>query len=239
MTPRMRHSLFIVVVLAVLGVALACLWKTGLYQHVSLTDLKEAQTAFAAHHAAQPVMTTLLYFACFTLLTACCLPGAAVLMLVAGASFGLVWGSAVAVMASAVGATLTLLASRHLLRSRIEARYGNMLATVNEGLADGGALYLLSMRLLPVIPFVPLNLLCGLTRLPLPMFFVTSLIGMLPATAVYVNAGVQLGTVGSLGDLLTPNLFGALVLLGLLPLATRAVLTSRGNKLQKKRAKKI
>ena len=232
----MRYALLI---LMVLGVALACLWHTGLYQHASLAELKDAQMTFAARHAAQPVQTTLIYFACFTLLTACCLPGAAVLMLIAGASFGLVWGSAVAVMASAVGATLTLLASRHLLRSRVETRYGGMLATVNQGLADGGALYLLSLRLLPVIPFVPLNLLCGLTRLPLPTFFMTSVIGMLPATAVYVNAGVQLGTVGSLGDMLTPSLFGALLLLGLLPLATRALLALRGDTRLKKPAKKI
>ena len=220
MTSRARNFLFIAVLLCFV---LVILWQTGFHQHMSLPELKSAQAAFAKQYAAQPVQTTLIYFASFTLLTACCLPGALVLMLVAGASFGLVWGSVVAVMASAAGATLTLLASRYLLRSRIEARYGNMLGTVNKGLADGGALYLLSLRLLPVIPFVPLNLLCGLTRLSLPVFFVTSLVGMLPATAIYVNAGVQLGAVGSLGDMLSPGLFGALVLLGLLPLATKAV----------------
>ena len=221
MTRRVRNFLIIA---ALLLLALACLWKSGVYQHLTLTDLKSAQTAFALQHAAQPVMTTLLYFTGFTLLTACCLPGASVLMLVAGASFGLVWGSAVAVMASAAGATLTMLAARFLLRSRIEARFGSTLGEVNRGLADGGALYLLSLRLLPVVPFVPLNLLCGLTHLPLPLFFATSVVGMLPATAVYVNAGAQLGAIESLGDILSPSLFGAFLLLGLLPLITKAAL---------------
>ena len=121
------------------------------------------------------------------------------------------------------------LASRYLLRSRIEARYGDRLGSVNKGLADGGAFYMLSLRVLPVIPFVPLNLLCGLTRLSLPVFFVTSLVGMLPATAVYVNAGVQLGAIESMGDILSPSLFGAFLLLGLLPLATKAAFKIKNN----------
>ena len=224
MTPRPRN---ILVVLALLGVAAACLWKLGAYQHLTLTDIKSAQTAFALRHAAQPVLTTLLYFVSFTVLTACCLPGASVLMLIAGASFGIAWGSAVAVLASAAGATLTMLASRYLLRRRVEARYGGTLGEVNRGIADGGAVYLLSLRLLPVVPFVPLNLLCGLTRLPLSTFFTTSVIGMLPATMVYVNAGVQLGSVGSLGDILSPSLLCGLVLLALLPLATKAALRDK------------
>lgn len=226
MKSRARNVLLI---LALLGVALVCLWKTGLYQHMTLAELKYAQAAFAMRHDAQPVQTTLLYFACFTLLTACCLPGASVLMLIAGASFGVVWGSAVAVIASAAGATLTMLASRYLLRNRIEARYGGMLGEVNRGLADGGVLYLLSLRLLPVIPFVPLNLMCGLTRLPLTMFVMTSLLGMLPGTVLYVNAGVHLGTFGSVGDVFTPGLAGALLMLGLLPLATRLALRKKIN----------
>lgn len=224
MRSRTRNGLLL---LGLLGVLVACLWRTGLYQHMTLAELKSAQAAFATRHAVQPVQTTLLYFACFTLLTACCLPGASILMLVAGASFGVVWGSTVAVIASAAGATLTMLASRYLLRSRVEAHYGGLLGDVNRGLADGGALYLLSLRLLPVIPFVPLNLMCGLTRLPLHVFVMTSLVGMLPATVLYVNAGVQLGAFGSVGDVFTPGLFGALLMLSLLPLATKVALRNK------------
>lgn len=224
MKSRTRNMLFM---LALLGVALALLLHSGLHQYLSLAELKNAQTAFAQRYAEQPVQTTLLYFVCFTALTACCLPGASVLMFLAGASFGILWGSIVAVLASALGATITMLASRYLLRRQVEARYGNTLAEVNRGLADGAALYLLSLRLLPVVPYVPLNLLCGLTRLSLMVFFLTGLIGMLPATVLYVNAGVQLGSAQSLGDVLSPNLFGGLVLLGLLPLATKVALRNK------------
>ena len=64
--------------LALLCMVLACVWQTGLYQHMTLPELKSAQASFAMQYDAQPVQTTLLYFAGFTLLTACCLPGALV-----------------------------------------------------------------------------------------------------------------------------------------------------------------
>ena len=208
-------------VLALLGAG-GCLWLTGLHQHLNLAELKQAQAAFVRHYAANPVQTTLLYFGCFALLTACCLPGAAVLMLLAGASFGIVWGSVVAVLASTVGATLTMLASRHLLRrqaeTRLTMRFARRLDEVNRGLASEGAFYLLSLRLLPVIPFIPVNLLSGLTRLPTATFFWASLVGMLPGTIAYVNAGMHLGSITSLDDIFSPGLWLALLLLGLVPL---------------------
>jgi len=162
------------------------------------------------------------FFALFTLLTACCLPGAAVLMLLAGASFGLVWGSVLAVLASTTGATLTMLASRHALRERVALRLGERLQGLDRGLQRDGAVYMLSLRLLPVIPFVVLNLLSGLSCLPARTFFWASALGMLPATVLYVNAGLQLAQVHSLDGLLSAPTLGALAALGLLPLLALA-----------------
>ena len=47
---------------------------------------------------------------------------------------------------------------------------------------------------------------------------------MLPATVVYVNAGTQLAQIDEMGDILSPGLIGAFVLLGLLPLLLRWIL---------------
>lgn len=149
------------------------------------------QTAFLAYYAAYPLLVGLGYFVVFTLMTALCLPGAAPLMLLGGASFGLAWGSVLATLASTTGASLTMLAARHLMRQRVEARWASRLLTLNQGLQRRGLLYLLSLRLLPVVPFVPLNLVSGLTRLPLWRFFWVSALGMLPGTALYVYAGTQ------------------------------------------------
>lgn len=171
--------------------------------------LQAAQVAFLTFYAAYPVLVGLGYFGVFTVMTALCLPGAAPLMLLGGASFGLVWGSVLATLASTAGASLTMLAARYLMRERVEARWADRLHTLNEGLQRRGLLYLLSLRLLPVVPFVPLNLASGLTRLPLWRFFWVSALGMLPGTALYVYAGTQAYRLTELPDWWSASGLGA------------------------------
>ena len=195
-----------------------CVWWGALQRQPTLADLKLVQAHFDARYAANPLAVTAVYFTAFTLLTALCLPGASVLLLLAGASLGLAWGTVVALVASTAGATLTLLASRYFFQSQIVARFPDRLRLIDAGLQREGALYLLSLRLLPVIPFAAVNLLCGVVHIPVGVFVRTSFLGMLPGTIAYVNAGQQLSRVNSLASLGSTELLVALTVLGLLPL---------------------
>ena len=60
----------------------------------------------------------------------------------------------------------------------------------------------------------------GLTPMRVLTFYLVSQVGMLAGTFVYVNAGVQLGSIEelSLSGILTPGLVIGLVLLGVFPL---------------------
>ena len=197
---------------------------------MDLATIQQAQQGFQSYLSTHPAAVTGAFVALFTIITALCLPGAALLMLLAGASFGLFWGSVLATLASSAGATLTMLGARHLLRHRVEQRYPERLHAFNLGLQREGALYLLSLRLLPVIPFVPVNLLSGLTRLPATTFFWISMLGMLPGTALYVNAGAYLAQLQSMDQLLSPRTLATVMALGLLPLAAAWVLRRRGRR---------
>lgn len=188
---------------------------------VSLSQLKQWQLALTAAYAQHPVGVSAAYFAAFTLLTAVCLPGCGLLLLLGGATFGLVWGVVLGLLASTVGATVTMLAARHTLRPLAQRHLGDRLTPFLDAVAQGGAYYLLSLRLLPVIPFVPVNLMSGVTGLRTSTFFWVSLVGMLPGTAVYVHAGRELAQLTSLQGLWSPGVLGALLLLGLLPLGAR------------------
>src|SRR3989475_3748625 len=102
--------------------------------------------------------------------------------------------------------------------------YTTLFRSIDAGLAKEGAFYLFALRLVPAFPFVLVNLLMGLTPIRTRTFYWVSQIGMLPATIVYVNAGTQLATLTSIGGLLSPELIGSFVLLGIFPLvAKRAV----------------
>ena len=122
-----------------------------------------------------------------------------------------------------MGATLSFLSSRFLFRDVVQRRFGDRLHDIEVGVARDGVFYLLSLRLAPVVPFTLINLLFGLTAIPMLRFYWVSQIGMLPATAVFVNAGTQLEKLTSVSGILSPALLISLLLLAVLPLAARFV----------------
>jgi uncharacterized membrane protein YdjX (TVP38/TMEM64 family) len=187
----------------------------------SLAQLKGAQAQLVARFEAAPLHTSAGFFLVFVLLTGLSLPAAGILMLAAGAIFGLLWGTAIALLASAVGATLAFLAARFLFRDAVESRFGDRLAAINRGIEQDGPLYLFMLRFAPVFPFFIVNAVMALTRMRTGTFFAATLAGMSAGTAVFVNAGTELGRINSLDDVLSPRLAASLILLGIFPLAAR------------------
>nr|MDT0251796.1 FAD-dependent oxidoreductase [Endozoicomonas sp.] len=170
-----------------------------------------------------PTLTAAIFFTIYVAITGLSLPGAAVLTVLAGAVFGLLPGLLLASFASTLGATLAFLFSRTLLRDWVEQKFSGYLDTINNGVKKDGAFYLATLRLIPAVPFFVINLVMGLTSMRVWTFSWVSQLGMLPGTAVYVNAGVQLGLVEelSLKGILTPSLIASFILLGFFPWIAR------------------
>jgi len=161
----------------------------------------------------------------YVLATSLSLPGAVVLTIAGGTLFGLVTGTVVVSFASTLGATLACVVSRYLLRDWVEEKFSDKIGKINEGIKQEGAFYLFTLRLIPVFPFWLINLLMGVTKMPLGTFSWISQIGMLPATVVYVNAGKELAKVDSLKGILSPKLLVSFALLGIFPLAAKRIIT--------------
>ncbi|MEN1727812.1 MAG: FAD-dependent oxidoreductase [Pseudomonadota bacterium] len=190
-------------------------------QYFSLESLRANRDQLLGFVDANFAASLAVYMLIYIAMAALSVPGAAVLTLAGGALFGVVAGSIAVSFASSIGATLVFLAARFLFRDSIQQKFGKRLETINRGVERDGAFYLLALRLVPVFPFWLINLLMALTRLRTWTFYSISQFGMLPATVIYVNAGTQLAQIDSLGDVLSPGLIGAFVLLGLLPLLMR------------------
>ncbi len=219
---RSRTPLWIALAIA----ALALLWAWQYFdlgRLLTLESLKNSREALAALVAQRPALSVVVYFAAYVLVAAASLPGAAVLTLAGGALFGFWQGLLVVSFASSIGATLAFLVSRYLLHDMVQARFGDRLKSINEGVKRDGWLYLLTLRLVPVFPFFAVNLLMGLTPMPVARFYLVSQVGMLLGTAVYVNAGTQLATISSLKDVLSPGLLLSFALLGIFPLIAKAI----------------
>ena len=195
-------------------------------QYLSLDALKRSRDSLRANYQANPVAFLSVFFIVYVLSTALSIPGAATLLtLAAGAMFGVLLGTVVASFASTIGATLAFLTARYLLRDFVQAKFGDRLTAINEGMRKDGALYMLTLRLLPIFPFFAVNLLAGLTSISTARYFLFSQIGMLAGTVVYVNAGTQLAAVNKVSDILSPSLLMGFVLLGIFPLIAKRIVS--------------
>lgn len=212
--PRAVQQHWIKTGLLLLTAVLVFIW---LNVDVSLQDMLAAQRELAMHFMEHPTLVTLIYFGVFVLLTALCLPGAGVLMLVCSGCMGFGLCMVVSTAASALGALLTMLFARHFFRESVETRFANKLADINKGIEKNEVVYLLSLRLAPIIPFVAFNLLAGLTRVKPWTFLWTSFLGMLPGTVLYVNAGNELAKVNRLEELISLEVVVSLAALALVP----------------------
>ncbi|GBL02018.1 membrane protein [Vibrio harveyi] len=193
-------------------------------QYLTLENAKAQQEALNTFISENFVFAAATYFFAYIAITAFSIPGAAVVTLLGAALFGF-WTSLLLVsFASTIGATIAFLSSRYLLREWVQSKFGNKLGAINQGVEKDGAFYLFSLRLIPVFPFFLINLLMGLTPMTIARFYLTSQIGMLPGTAVYLNAGTQLATIDSLSGIVSPTVLASFALLGLFPIIAKWVM---------------
>src|SRR5512134_2842457 len=212
--------------IAVIAIAalIAAFFYFDLGSYFSLDFFKAQQAAIDAYFQTHPLQTAAIYFAIYVAVTGLSLPGAAIMTLVGGAIFGLLWGTVIISFAASIGATAAFLASRFLFREAIQRKFGDKLAAINRGVEKEGAFYLFALRLVPAFPFFVINLVMGLTPMKTRTFYWVSQVGMLLGTIVYVNAGTQIAQISSLAGLLSPGLIASFVVLGLFPLVAKRLL---------------
>ncbi|MBI4405220.1 MAG: dihydrolipoyl dehydrogenase [Deltaproteobacteria bacterium] len=212
------------VIILCLAACIYFLQRFGLTGELTLESLKAQQGILASYYSAHPLKMVLLYFLVYVVSTALSVPGALVLSIAAGAFFGFWLGLIIVSFASTIGATLAFLVSRFLLRNWMQDKFGQKLSGVNDGIKKEGVFYLFVLRLIPIIPFFLVNIAMGLTPIKTRAFFVVSQIGMLPATAAYVNAGTQLGQIHSLREILSLNVLISFAIIGILPLLSKKLI---------------
>lgn len=201
---------------AILAMTLFLYFDLGRF--LTLGALKANRQSLLDYYADHELLMVAGFMVIYILTTALSLPGAAILSLASGAIFGSVMGTLYASIAATIGATLAFLITRYLLRDAVLNKFGNRLEGMNRELESRGFSYLLFLRLVPVFPFFLINLAAGMTRLPLRTFFLATMIGIIPAGFVFVNAGASLATIDSLSGIASPRVLGSFALLGLFAL---------------------
>ena len=213
------------IILLVAIVALVVLFfALGLHRYVNLEFFQAQRAVLVGFYDDHPVATIVVFMVGYIAMAALSIPGATIVTLAAGAVFGLPLGLALVSFASSIGATLACLLARYLFRDAVQNRFAKFLRPINQGVERDGAFYLFAMRLVPAIPFFVINLAMGLTPIRLWTFYWVSQLGMLAGTAVYVNAGKEVGQLESLSGIVSPTLIASFILLGVFPLVAKKAL---------------
>ncbi|NBD73843.1 TVP38/TMEM64 family protein [Patescibacteria group bacterium] len=227
---RALRSPLIRVLLFGLGLAFC----VGLYvlldlgQYLSFEALKRERDQLASfveeHYLLTLLVFTLIYYASVAL----SLPVATGLSLLAGFLFGPVVGTVVVVTTATVGATTVFLLARTFLGEVVVRWYGARLTALATAFRERAFGTLLFMRLVPLFPFVLVNVAPAFARVPTRTFALATLIGILPGSAVFVFAGTQLAQIESPSEVLSPTSLLALLLLGLVALVPELWKRTRG-----------
>ena len=141
-----------------------------------------------------------------------------ILTIAAGALFGVIEGVIIVSFASTVGACICFLLSRYLLKDFINNKFEKTKVIIDNKFSKNGIYYLLSLRLIPTISFVLINLIMGILPISLFRFYYISQLGMLPATVIYVNAGSEISKVNSVNDIMSFTLIVSFILVATLPI---------------------
>lgn len=207
-----------ILVFLCLAAAIVVLRFSGLGEYLTLEALQEHRAVLeqtvATHYVSSVLLFILVYMA-----TCLAVPGALVLTIAGGILFHTFPGAIYVIIGATSGAVLGFLLTRYVLGDRLQTRYEAQLRLFNRELERNASLYLLTVRLIPVLPFFLVNFLCGLAKLPLRTFTWTTAVGMIPAALVYTFAGSQAGTILSVSDLISPRLLFALFCISLLVLS--------------------
>jgi uncharacterized membrane protein YdjX (TVP38/TMEM64 family) len=142
----------------------------------------------------------LLYGLAYLAMVAFSLPGGAVMTVAGGFLFGALPTAAVVVVAATAGATLVFLAARTALGDILRRRAGPFLKGMEEGFRANALSYLLVLRLVPLFPFVVVNLVPAFLGVSLRVFVLGTLFGIAPGTFVYASVGAGLGSVFDAGE---------------------------------------
>lgn len=211
-------------VLALIVAGIGAFYALGWQEHFSWQSIRANIDELRETVNANLQLAVVVFFLLYVLLTALSVPAAWIMTIVAGALFGRFCGAGIAVLAATVGATLAFLSSRFLLGEWVQARFGARLEAINRGFERDGAFYLFSLRLVVLFPFFLVNLAMGLTPIRTWTYCWVSLLGMLPGSLLYANAGAELSLLNEPSDILSLGMMVSLALLGIAPLLFRKLL---------------
>lgn len=206
-----------IVLIVIISSLILGIYFSGIYRLITFENIKTNLEMIKEYYANNPLTFTAQFVGVYVLITSLSIPGAIVLTLLSGAIFGVVTGTLIVGLASTTGATIAFLYSRYIFRDFFRERFKEKLQRFDRRFKEEGNRYFFSIRMVPVSPFVVVNILMGLTPIKLWNYIWITFVGMFPGTLVYVYAGRKMSQLDSPSEILTFPILILLTAIAFLP----------------------
>ncbi|MEO6340645.1 MAG: TVP38/TMEM64 family protein [Caulobacteraceae bacterium] len=194
---RLKRVYFRNACFAVLAIAVLVGLMMVASRYFSFEELKLQRDRLEGFVHVHRVTAVVAYLLLYIAVVAFSLPGALIMTMTGGFLFGVPQGSVAAVVGSSTGAVLMYLMARSALGDFLRKwpRIGGFIRRLEEHAHHDAFAYILTLRLIPAMPFWLVNIAAGCVRIPLSTYWSATVIGIAPSTVIYAGVGAGLGKV--------------------------------------------
>jgi len=220
---------------ALIVIALAAAWASGVHRYLSLDTLREQQDALRGFVSEHAVLAFAIYIAIYAAATILMLPGALWITIAGGFLFGLWGGTPATVVGATLGASILFLAAKSSVGSALRERAGPFVQKLEKGFQEDAVSYMFALRFLPVVPFPVANIAPAIFGAKFRDYVITTALGIIPGVLAYTWIGAGLGATFAAGEdpdlaSIAGNLIPAFIALGvvsLLPVAYKKLFAKK------------
>jgi len=177
-----------------------------LYFPSSLEDIRSLAAVLGEYNELHPKYVLTLFSSAYLFKQTFAVPGSVFLNVLAGAIFGSTLGFILCCFLTACGASLCYLLARCVGEEPVSLWFPQRLEQFRAKLEQNRAqlpFFLLFLRLFPMSPNWALNMLSGVIGVPLHLFFLSVLVGLMPYNYLCVTSGAILSEISDLGDIVS------------------------------------
>ncbi|XP_075907006.1 transmembrane protein 41A-B-like isoform X2 [Nelusetta ayraudi] len=155
------------------------------------------------------------------------IPGSSFLNMLAGAIFGPWEGLVLACLLTTTGSTFCYLLSATFGKKHVVQLFPEKVALLQGKVEENRSslfFFLLFLRFFPMTPNWFLNITCPVLNIPMPIFFFSVLIGLIPYNFICVRTGSILSRISSLDDIFSWGTLAQLLAIALMALVPGALI---------------
>ncbi|KAI5567608.1 hypothetical protein POPTR_013G113000v4 [Populus trichocarpa] len=183
----------------------------------SISDLRLLKDNLATYVSEYPAQFILGYCSTYIFMQTFMIPGTIFMSLLAGALFGIVRGLFLVVFNATAGASSCFFLSKLIGRPLVNWLWPEKMRFFQSEIAKRKEKllnYMLFLRVTPTLPNLFINLASPIVDIPFHIFFLATLLGLIPASYITVKAGLALGDLKSVKDLYDFKTLSVLFLIG-------------------------